>query len=89
MHPRAGSRRSNVTVKAKYGSDSFKKERTLGPASTPKHEAQRKLAECIEDYTGRITKLTIQFPCSFGLLFLRRVSHYERNNRLARTVICR
>jgi integrase len=33
-----------------------KKEKTLGPASMPKHEAQQKLAEYIEDYTGRITK---------------------------------
>ena len=33
-----------------------KKEKTLGPASMPKHEAQQKLAEYIEDYTGRMTK---------------------------------
>jgi hypothetical protein len=33
-----------------------KKEKTLGPASMPKHEAQQKLAKYIEDYTGRITK---------------------------------
>jgi hypothetical protein len=33
-----------------------KKEKTLGPASMPKHEAQQKLAEYIEEYTGRITK---------------------------------
>jgi integrase len=33
-----------------------KKEKTLGPASMPKHEAQYKLAEYIEEYTGRITK---------------------------------
>ena len=33
-----------------------KKEKTLGPASMPKHEAQSKLAEYIEEYTGRITK---------------------------------
>jgi hypothetical protein len=33
-----------------------KKEKTLGPASQPKHEMQRKLAEYIEEYTGRITK---------------------------------
>src|SRR5216684_4949027 len=32
-----------------------KKEKTLGPASMPKHEAQAKLADYIE-YTGRITK---------------------------------
>ena len=29
-----------------------KKEKTLGPASMPKHEAQSKLAEYIEEYTG-------------------------------------
>jgi integrase len=33
-----------------------KKEKTLGPASMPKHEAQSKLAEYIEEYTGRIAK---------------------------------
>jgi hypothetical protein len=33
-----------------------KKEKTIGPASMPKHEAQSKLAEYIEEYTGRITK---------------------------------
>lgn len=33
-----------------------KKEKTLGLASLPKHEAQQKLAENIEDYTGRIAK---------------------------------
>jgi integrase len=33
-----------------------KKEKTLGPASMPKHEAQQKLAEYIEEYTGRLTK---------------------------------
>src|SRR5881394_1086161 len=33
-----------------------KKEKTLGPASMPKHEAQSKLVEHIEEYTGRITK---------------------------------
>jgi integrase len=33
-----------------------KKEKTLGPALMPKHEAQQKLAEYIEEYTGRITK---------------------------------
>jgi len=35
----------------------LKKEKTLGPASMPKHEAQAKLAEYIEEYTGRITRL--------------------------------
>jgi integrase len=34
----------------------LKKEKTLGLASMPKHEAQRKLAEYIEEYTGRLTK---------------------------------
>ena len=33
-----------------------KKEKTLGPASMPKHEAQRKLAEYIEEYTCRSIK---------------------------------
>jgi hypothetical protein len=33
-----------------------KKEKTLGPASMPKHEAQSKLADYIEEYTGRITR---------------------------------
>jgi len=33
-----------------------KKEKTLGPASMPRHEAQSKLAEYIEEYTGRLTK---------------------------------
>lgn len=33
-----------------------KKEKTLGSASMPKHEAQSKLTEYIEEYTGRITK---------------------------------
>jgi hypothetical protein len=33
-----------------------KKEKTLGPASMAKHEAQQKLAEFIEEYTGRLSK---------------------------------
>jgi integrase len=33
-----------------------KKEKTLGPVSMPKHEAQEKLAEYIEEYTGRVAK---------------------------------
>jgi integrase len=33
-----------------------KKEKTLGPGSMPKHEAQEKLAQYIEEYTGRLTK---------------------------------
>jgi hypothetical protein len=32
------------------------KEKTLGSASLPKHEAQKKLADYIEEYTGRLTK---------------------------------
>jgi len=32
------------------------KEKTLGPTSMPKHEAQQKLADYIEEYTGRLTK---------------------------------
>jgi len=43
-----------------YVADSFgrpvrkKKEKTLGPATMPKHEAQQKLAEYIEEYTGKL-----------------------------------
>jgi len=33
-----------------------KREKTLGPVSMPKHEAQEKVAEYIEEYTGRVTK---------------------------------
>jgi integrase len=33
-----------------------KKEKTLGAASLPKHEAQQKLADYISEYTGRLTK---------------------------------
>ena len=33
-----------------------KKEKTLGPASLPKHEAQEKLAAYISEYTGRLAK---------------------------------
>src|ERR1700733_2732701 len=33
-----------------------KKEKTLGLASMPKHEAQEKLADYITEYTGRLTK---------------------------------
>ncbi len=33
-----------------------KKEKTLGPASLPKHEAQSKLVEYIEEYTGKVVK---------------------------------
>ena len=33
-----------------------KKEKTLGPATMPKHEAQQKLAEYIEEYTGRLIR---------------------------------
>jgi integrase len=32
------------------------KEKTLGPALMPKHEAQKKLADYIEQYTGLLTK---------------------------------
>ena len=31
-----------------------KKEKTLGPATMPKHEAQQKLASYIEEYTGKL-----------------------------------
>jgi len=33
-----------------------KKEETLGPATMPKHEAQQKLAEYIEEYTGKLIR---------------------------------
>jgi hypothetical protein len=33
-----------------------RRKKTLGPVSMPKHEAQEKLAEYIEEYTGRVTK---------------------------------
>ena len=33
-----------------------KKEKTLGPASMPKHEAQSKLADYIEEFTGRVKR---------------------------------
>lgn len=33
-----------------------KKEKTLGPVSMPKHQAQQKLVDYIEEYTGRITR---------------------------------
>ena len=52
---RAGSKRSNVAANGRR--TRLKKEKTLGPASMPKHEAQAKLAEYIEEYTGRITRL--------------------------------
>jgi hypothetical protein len=31
-----------------------KKEKTLGPATMPKHEAQQKLADYVEEYTGKL-----------------------------------
>src|SRR5689334_14478729 len=43
-----------------YVADSFgrparkKKEKTLGPATMPKHEAQQKLADYIEEFTGKL-----------------------------------
>jgi hypothetical protein len=40
-----------------------KKEKTLGPALMPKLEAQSKLAEYIEEYTGRITKQGDSIAC--------------------------
>jgi len=44
------------TIHANGRSVRTKKEKTLGPASMPKYEAQQKLAEYIEEYTGRLTK---------------------------------
>jgi len=43
-----------------YVADSFgrpvrkKKEKTLGPATMPKHEAQQKLADYIEEFSGKL-----------------------------------
>ena len=43
-----------------YVADSFgrplrkEKEKTLGPATMPKHEAQQKLADYIEEFTGKL-----------------------------------
>src|SRR5215831_21428125 len=43
-----------------YVADSFgrpvrkKKEKTLGPATMPKHEAQQKLADYLEEFTGKL-----------------------------------
>jgi hypothetical protein len=68
---RAGSRESSVDAKGGSGlvismsgrpmrtasaCAGRKKEKTLGPASMPKHEAQSKLADYIEEYTGRVAK---------------------------------
>jgi integrase len=45
-----------------YVADSFgrpvrkKKEKTLGPATMPKHEAQQKLADYIEEFTGKLIR---------------------------------
>ena len=45
-----------------YVADSFgrpvrkKKEKTLGPATMPKHEAQRKLVDYIEEFTGKLIR---------------------------------
>ena len=45
-----------------YVADSFgrpvrkKKEKTLGPATMPKHEAQQRLAEYIEEFTGKLIR---------------------------------
>jgi hypothetical protein len=36
-----------------------KKEKTLGPASMPKHEALSKLANYIEEYTGTVKKKAV------------------------------
>src|ERR1700680_1211579 len=45
------------------------KEKTLGPASMPKHDAQKKLADYIEEYTGRLTNrvgaAVFNPPCIF------------------------
>jgi hypothetical protein len=67
---RAGSRKSIDSDKGRFGVGFLhiwtaeangrrvrrKKEKTLVPASMPKHEAQSKLADYIEEFTGRVTK---------------------------------
>jgi hypothetical protein len=50
------AKQSTSTSKVSAGGFARKKEKTLGPASIPKHEAQQKLTEYIEEYTGRIVK---------------------------------
>jgi hypothetical protein len=47
------------TTDANGGRVRQKKEKTLGPVSMPKHEAQQKLADYILEYTG-------QCPASAG-----------------------
>jgi integrase len=44
------------TTDANGGRVRQKKEKTLGPASMPKHEAQQKLADYISEYTGRLSR---------------------------------
>ena len=44
------------TTDAKGTRVRLKKEKTLGPASMPKHEALQRLSLYIEEYTGRLTK---------------------------------
>jgi hypothetical protein len=44
------------TTDANGGRIRQKKEKTLGPASLPKHEAQRQLADYIREYTGRLNR---------------------------------
>ena len=44
------------TTDANGGRVRQKKEKTLGPASMPKHEAQQKLADYILEYTGRLNR---------------------------------
>jgi len=45
-----------LTTDASGPTRAHEEGKTLGPASMPKHEAQQKLAEYIEEYTGRVTK---------------------------------
>jgi integrase len=46
------------------------KEKTLGPALMPKHEAQKKLADYIEQYTGLLTKApSLSAIATFGDLW--------------------
>jgi integrase len=44
------------TTDADGGRVRQKKEKKLGPASMPKHEAQQKLADYITEYTGRLSR---------------------------------
>jgi hypothetical protein len=50
------------TTDANGGRVRQKKEKTLGPGSMPKHEAQQELADYISEYTGRLSRGSRQAP---------------------------